>query len=54
MLTSRSPAIIERIDSFLDVASRQEYTGEGKVLGINQVLVNEYQAGQGISVRFPS
>ncbi|ORX34525.1 hypothetical protein BD324DRAFT_156655 [Kockovaella imperatae] len=43
------PDIIQRIDSFLDVASGHEYTGHGRVLGINQVLVNEYQPLQGIS-----
>lgn len=49
---------MERIDAFLDAAAEEpeskgsETRGKGKerVLGINQVLVNEYQAGQGISV----
>ena len=45
-----SPNTTERIDSFLDVASGDEFNGSGKVLGINQVLVNEYAPGQGISV----
>ena len=39
-----SPDIIERIESFLSEDGR-------KALEINQVLVNEYQADQGISVR---
>ncbi|KAK6903899.1 hypothetical protein I203_107409 [Kwoniella mangroviensis CBS 8507] len=42
------PNIIERIESFLRVSSG----GKGKEkmqLDINQVLVNEYQSGQGIS-----
>ncbi len=48
-----SPDITERIDSFLDIASslpEGDVKGKGRVLDINQVLVNEYQAGQGISV----
>ena len=38
-----SPDIIERIESFLSEDGR-------KALEINQVLINEYQADQGISV----
>ena len=41
--THRSPDIIERIESFLTEDGR-------KALDINQVLINEYQADQGISV----
>jgi len=44
------PDIIERIESFLDIASGKPES-DGSTLGINQVLVNEYQADQGISVR---
>ncbi|OCF37488.1 hypothetical protein I316_00612 [Kwoniella heveanensis BCC8398] len=55
-----SPNIIERIQSFISVASRpsssssSDTNGKGKEketmkLDINQVLVNEYQPGQGIS-----
>ncbi|WWC87057.1 uncharacterized protein L201_001942 [Kwoniella dendrophila CBS 6074] len=40
------PNITERIESFLRVASSVK--GKEK-MGINQVLVNEYQSGQGIS-----
>lgn len=47
-----SPDIVERIDAFLDAAAEAADTGKGKerVLDINQVLVNEYQPGQGIAV----
>lgn len=53
-----SPDIVERIDAFLDAAaeettgeeSRAKGKGKERVLGINQVLVNEYKSGQGISV----
>lgn len=45
-----SPDIIDRIDRFLDTAIGFEYDGKGIVLGVNQVLVNEYGPGQGISV----
>lgn len=41
--TDCSPDIIERIESFLSEDGR-------KALEINQVLINEYQADQGISV----
>ncbi|WRT64928.1 uncharacterized protein IL334_001868 [Kwoniella shivajii] len=42
------PDIVERIESFLRVASSVK--GKEKMeLGINQVLINEYQPGQGIS-----
>jgi hypothetical protein len=41
--TDYSPDIIERIESFLSEDGR-------KALEINQVLINEYQADQGISV----
>ena len=41
--THRSPVIIERIESFLTEDGR-------KALEVNQVLINEYQADQGISV----
>jgi len=41
--TDDSPDIIERIESFLSEDGR-------KFLEINQVLINEYQADQGISV----
>ncbi|KAL7423580.1 hypothetical protein Q5752_001160 [Cryptotrichosporon argae] len=37
--------IIDRIDGFLDTAA----SSSSHVLGINQVLINEYQPGQGIS-----
>ncbi|WVR09718.1 hypothetical protein IAU60_006794 [Kwoniella sp. DSM 27419] len=46
------PNIVERIESFLQdsVKSTEDTKGKGKMaLGINQVLVNEYQPGQGIS-----
>lgn len=58
-----SPDIIERIESFLDTASelrpkdqdQDQVSGpEDRVLDCNQVLVNEYQADQGISVSPPS
>ena len=42
--TDYSPDIIERIESFLSEDGK-------KALEINQVLINEYQADQGISVR---
>jgi alkylated DNA repair protein alkB family protein 6 len=48
-----SPDIIERIESFLDIASgktEEQMRSTERSLGINQVLVNEYQPGQGISV----
>ncbi|BEJ10637.1 hypothetical protein CspHIS471_0100590 [Cutaneotrichosporon sp. HIS471] len=49
---SSFPDIVERIDAFLDSAADAD-TDKGKskerVLGINQVLVNEYHPGQGIS-----
>ncbi|GMK59731.1 hypothetical protein CspeluHIS016_0803370 [Cutaneotrichosporon spelunceum] len=49
---SSFPDIVERVDAFLDAAAAAD-TDKGKskerVLGINQVLVNEYQRGQGIS-----
>ncbi|GFZ46694.1 hypothetical protein JCM24511_03914 [Saitozyma sp. JCM 24511] len=47
-----SPDIIERIESFLDIASgktEEQMRSTERSLGINQVLVNEYQPGQGIS-----
>ncbi|ORY27786.1 hypothetical protein BCR39DRAFT_220208 [Naematelia encephala] len=46
------PDIIERIQRFLDrTDERSEATNESStsVLAVNQVLVNEYQPGQGIS-----
>jgi hypothetical protein len=52
-----SPEITERIDSFLDIASDRsdgDVKGKGRMLVVNQVLINEYQAGQGISVRVKS
>lgn len=52
-----SPDIIDRIESFLATASvseGQHEDGEGRTLDCNQVLVNEYQADQGISVRTPT
>jgi hypothetical protein len=51
-----SPDIIERIESFLDIASgktEEQMRSTERSLGINQVLVNEYQPGQGISVSKP-
>jgi hypothetical protein len=51
-----SPDIIERIESFLDIASgktEERMRSTERSLGINQVLVNEYQPGQGISVSKP-
>jgi alkylated DNA repair protein alkB family protein 6 len=53
---SLSPNIIERIESFLDIASgktEEQMRSTERSLGINQVLVNEYQPGQGISVSKP-
>ncbi|KAK4689822.1 hypothetical protein P7C73_g273, partial [Tremellales sp. Uapishka_1] len=47
------PDIIERIESMLDMAGTEKRSaivkGKERALGINQVLVNEYQPGQGIS-----
>lgn len=54
-LIIRSPDIIERIEGFLD--SAHELRGEetkGRTLDCNQVLINEYQADQGISVSLSS
>ena len=54
MLTT-SPDISERIESFLEQASSAHQANDKvkeRMLDINQVLVNEYQAGQGISVSF--
>jgi len=54
LLTRRlSPPIVERIQSFLDVSygRSDDAEAERKGLNINQVLVNEYSPGQGISVR---
>jgi hypothetical protein len=49
--SDRSPDIIERIETFLSTSSPEAEHGNGKkVLEINQVLINEYQADQGISV----
>jgi hypothetical protein len=51
-----SPDIVERIDAFLDAAAEEganKGKGKERVLGINQVLVNEYHRGQGISVSLP-
>lgn len=45
-----SPDIIERIESYLDTASSESPPSGKRPLEINQVLVNEYQADQGISV----
>lgn len=48
-----SPDITARISSFLDLASggtEGAIKGKARMLDINQVLVNEYQPGQGISV----
>jgi hypothetical protein len=45
-----SPDIIERIESYLDTASSESRPPGKRPLEINQVLVNEYQADQGISV----
>ena len=49
-ITHFSPDIISRIDNYLDTASDTDFKAEKPVLGINQVLVNEYAPGQGISV----
>ncbi|CAK9785151.1 hypothetical protein CC85DRAFT_42873 [Cutaneotrichosporon oleaginosum] len=49
---STFPDIVERIDAFLDAAAEApsgDAKGKDRVLGINQVLVNEYHSGQGIS-----
>ncbi|KAK8846818.1 hypothetical protein IAR55_005906 [Kwoniella newhampshirensis] len=45
------PDIIQRIESFLGAASSGKSEGKGKerALDANQVLVNEYEPGQGIS-----
>ncbi|WVQ97898.1 hypothetical protein IAU59_005015 [Kwoniella sp. CBS 9459] len=50
------PNIIERIESFISIASKPSASASASVKGkermkldINQVLVNEYQPGQGIS-----
>jgi len=40
---------VRRIDTFLDAAA-DTLGADGHALGINQVLVNEYKPGQGISV----
>lgn len=40
--------ISERIDSLLDDAAG--FSGGEHALGINQVLINEYESGQGIAV----
>ena len=48
----RSPDIIKRLETFIDFALREAIPSpdDEHVLGVNQVLVNEYHAGQGISV----
>ncbi|TXT08690.1 hypothetical protein VHUM_02818 [Vanrija humicola] len=45
---SAHPDIVTRIDTFLDVAAAVP-DGGAHALGVNQVLVNEYKPGQGIS-----
>lgn len=42
-----SPDLVKRIDNLIERSS----DGDFKALDINQVLVNEYSPGQGISVR---
>lgn len=46
------PDLTERIDGFLDIASGRsggDVKRQGWALDINQVLINEYQRGQGIA-----